>query len=60
MPDEQKQEVKPAQEHSQKDRDFFQKPKVHENPEKSQSDATGSGWSGERWSGRNWGGGRER
>jgi hypothetical protein len=50
----------PKKEPEQKERDYYQKPVVPLNPEKSQSDTSGSGWSGERWAGRTWGGGRER
>ena len=60
MPEEKKPEVKPAQEHSQKERDYFQKPKVNQRSERVQSDTSGSEWAGSRWSGREWGGGRDR
>lgn len=41
-------------------RDYFQRPKVPDDPQKTQSDWSGSGWSGERASGRNQSGGRDR
>jgi len=40
-------------------RKYFQRPKVPDNPEKSQGDWSGSTWSGDRVRG-NWGGGRDR
>jgi hypothetical protein len=59
MSDENKDEKKIEPEPVQKERDYFQKPALPANPEKTISDTSGSSWSGERWSGRGWGGGRD-
>jgi hypothetical protein len=49
----------------QQERDWFQRPRVPDNPNRSagwdaQPEWSGASWSGERWSGRNWSGGRDR
>lgn len=43
-----------------KERDYFTKPRITEDPDRGQSDTSGSGWSGERWSGRSQSAGRDR
>ncbi len=44
----------------QKERDYYQKPKVREHDEAGTRDWSGSSAAGERMSGRTWGGGRQR
>jgi hypothetical protein len=46
-------------------RDYFQRPRASERPDRSagwdaRPEYSGSSWSGERWSGRNQSGGRDR
>src|SRR5258708_541937 len=50
MADKKQEEPKKEQEH--KERDYFQRPRIPANPEKSQSDTSGSETAGQRWSGR--------
>jgi hypothetical protein len=53
----------PRKEHPE--RDYFARPQIPDNPNRSagwdaKPEWSGASWSGERWSGRNQGGGRER
>jgi len=54
-----------AQTNGRQERDWFQKPRTPDRPDRSagwdaQPEWSGASWSGERWAGRNWGGGRDR
>ena len=51
--------------HEHRERDWFQRPRTPDNPNRSggwdaKPEWSGASWGGERWSGANWGGGRDR